>query len=160
MLRGGKGTNWEGGHRVPFIAHWPGKVPAGTVCRELVTAMDILPTLAAITGAKLPTKPIDGHDVTDLLTGVEGAKSPTETFIYYHRDGELAGVRRGPWKLMLEENELFHLERDPSEQLNVREDHRELVIELHDLAAKLDAEMTAGVRPPLVVDQTVFDPKR
>ncbi|MEC7725666.1 MAG: sulfatase, partial [Planctomycetota bacterium] len=67
LLRGGKGTNWEGGQRVPFLVKWPGKVPAGAVQREVSTAMDLLPTLAALCGAALPTgRKLDGHDVSAL----------------------------------------------------------------------------------------------
>ncbi|MEE9370133.1 MAG: sulfatase, partial [Sedimentisphaerales bacterium] len=62
-LREGKGTTWEGGMREPCIMRWPGKIPAGAVCSELSTAMDILPTFANLAGAKLPRKRIDGKDI-------------------------------------------------------------------------------------------------
>ena len=66
--------------RVPFIARWPGKIPAAKVCREPAIMMDVLPTLARLTGARLPQHPIDGLDIWPLLSGARGAKSPHEAF--------------------------------------------------------------------------------
>jgi len=97
-LREGKGTTWDGGMREPCIMRWPGKVPAGTVCRELCTAMDILPTFAELAGARLPRKRFDGHDIWPLMSGEPGAKSPYEAF-YFYRYNELHAVRSGRWKL-------------------------------------------------------------
>ena len=62
-LREGKGTVWEGGVREPFLARWPGKIPAGSVSRETAMTIDILPTVAKIVGAELPKRPIDGLDI-------------------------------------------------------------------------------------------------
>jgi arylsulfatase A len=62
-LREGKGTCWEGGFRVPFVARWPGKIPAGSVCKEPAMTMDLLPTFAKLIGAELPKRKIDGMDV-------------------------------------------------------------------------------------------------
>ncbi|MHC4157562.1 MAG: sulfatase family protein [Planctomycetota bacterium] len=97
-LREGKGTTWEGGMREPCIMRWPGKIPAGAVCSELSTAMDILPTFANLAGAKLPRKHIDGKDIWPLMSGEPGAGSPHEAFFYY-RYSELQAVRSGRWKL-------------------------------------------------------------
>jgi len=161
LLRGGKGTNWEGGQREPCIVSWPSRVPAGSVCREVVTSMDLLPTVAALTGAELAAdRTIDGHDVSPLLFGEPGATSPTQHFIYYTGKGELAGVRRGPWKLLFDGPELFQVEEDVSEARNLAEKQPELVAELRALAENLDAEITASARPVLAVEQTYFDPKR
>ena len=93
-LRGGKGTNWEGGQRVPCVAAWPGTVPAGRVCREVVTAMDLMPTIVALAGVEVPTeRPIDGRDASALLLG-HGPAPPAEPFLYYSAQGELAGAAR------------------------------------------------------------------
>jgi arylsulfatase A-like enzyme len=97
-LREGKLTSYEGGVRVPFIAHWPGKVPAGKVCDEPLTEMDLLPTVQAWLGAKSPALKIDGKDVSDLLFGKEGAKSPHESLVFYG-GSELQAIRSGEWKL-------------------------------------------------------------
>jgi arylsulfatase len=97
-LREGKLTTWEGGVRVPCIVRWPGVVPAGTACDELASTIDLLPTLANITGAKLSANPIDGRDMGPLLRGDAGAKSPHEAFYFYSGD-ELQAIRSGRWKL-------------------------------------------------------------
>lgn len=96
--RGGKLTTFEGGVRVPLIARWPGHIPAGSVCDELITAMDLLPTLANITAAEVPTLPIDGRDVTSLLFDLPNARSPHAAF-YYYAGNDLHAVRSGDWKL-------------------------------------------------------------
>lgn len=92
----------EGAMRMPMIARWPGRVPANRECRELCSMLDILPTLAALTGAALPKQAIDGHDIRPLLFGEANAKSPADAggFFYYHMD-QLQAVRSGPWKLYL-----------------------------------------------------------
>jgi len=95
-LREGKLTTFEGGIRVPCLMRWPGKIPAGRVCDELVTTLDLLPTAARLIGSELPQKTIDGLDVWGVLTG--SAASPREAFYYYSGD-ELHAVRSGQWKL-------------------------------------------------------------
>jgi arylsulfatase A len=161
LLRGGKGSNWEGGQREPCIVSWPGQVPAGTVCRAVTTAMDLLPTIAALAGAALPDeRAIDGHDISALLRGEVGAASPTPHFLYYTAKGELAGIRRGAWKLLFDGPELFQLEEDVSEARNAADKRPELVAELRALAERLDAEITADARPVRTVDALHFDPKR
>ena len=99
-LREGKGTSFDGGHREPTVMRWPGRIPPGTVCNEPATTMDILPTVAKLTGAKLPAHRIDGKDIWPLMSGVPGAKSPHEAFFYY-RSFALEAVRSGKWKLHL-----------------------------------------------------------
>ena len=160
LLRGGKGSNWEGGQRVPCVVSWPGTIPAGQVVRDVATTMDILPTVAAFAGAPLPGAILDGHDVSDLLTGAPGATSPTEHFLYYTSKGDLAGIRRGPWKLLLAKGELFHLEHDVSEQWNVAGQNAELVAELGTLAREMDATITAEARPTRAVEAMAFDPTK
>jgi len=100
-LREGKGTVYEGGVRVPMIAKWPGRIPAGSVQSENAMTIDILPTIAQIVGAPLPSHPIDGLDISDLLMAEPNAKCPHDAFYYYYRTGELQAIRSGPWKLIL-----------------------------------------------------------
>ncbi|MEM6671440.1 MAG: sulfatase [Planctomycetota bacterium] len=158
-LRGGKGTNYEGGQRVPCVLHWPARLAPGSVVRDVVTAMDVLPTLAAFAGVEPPERTIDGRDVSDLLTG--GAAPPSQaTFLYYASRGELAGIRRGPWKLLLEGPALYDVEVDVSEKHDVAASHPDMVEELRALAAKLDAEIERDARPEAHVEQEVFDPRR
>jgi arylsulfatase len=99
-LRDGKTTTFDGGFRVPCVMRWPGQVPEGRTCREMATAMDILPTLVKLTGAEMPERKIDGKDIWPLISGVHGARSPHETFFYYNA-WCLEAVRSGRWKLVL-----------------------------------------------------------
>ena len=96
-LRGGKLTCFEGGVRVPCMMRWPGHIPAGRVCDELVTSLDLYPTLAHLIGAPLPARKLDGMDVWSLVSGATN-RSPRDNFLYYNGD-ELHAVREGDWKL-------------------------------------------------------------
>ncbi len=100
-LREGKGTTWEGGVREPYIARWTGVIPAGAVCDEPAMTIDLFPTIARLTGAKLPPHKIDGLDIWPLLAGKKGAKNPHEAYYFYYADNELQGVTSGHWKLIL-----------------------------------------------------------
>jgi arylsulfatase len=100
-LREGKGTSWEGGVREPFVARWPGKIPAGAVCRQPAMTIDMLPTIAGLVGAKLPEHKIDGLDVWPLLSGDPQAKNPHEAYYIYYADNELQAVMSGNMKLYL-----------------------------------------------------------
>ena len=161
-LRGGKGSTWEGGMRVPFIARWPGKVPAGAACAEQASVMDILPTFAGLAGARLPTdRVIDGKDIGPLVSGRPGARTPHEAFFYYSAYGDLSAVRSGKWKLHIKipaygrapakEKEavpaLYDLSADVGEQTNVAADHPDVVERLTKMAAEFDAQLTKDARP-------------
>jgi arylsulfatase A-like enzyme len=98
-LREGKGTAWDGGLKVPCIMTWPGKIAPGTMCNNLATTMDILPTLSAICKAKLPVKKIDGVNIIDLLKGKPNA-NPRDEFVYYYDRNNLKAIRKGQWKLV------------------------------------------------------------
>jgi arylsulfatase len=97
-LREGKLTTFDGGVRSPFIARWPGHIPAAQVCDEPVMEIDLLPTIAGLIGGKLSERKIDGKDMLDLLKEKPGAKSPHEALAFYGGD-ELQAIRSGPWKL-------------------------------------------------------------
>lgn len=157
-LRGGKGSNWEGGQRVPCVLRYPPLVRAGSVRREVMTTLDIFPTVAKLAGVDLPSdRTLDGQDVSSCLAG-EGFTTERPPFLYYTSKGALAGIRRGPWKLLFEKGELYQLEEDVSEQRNVAEQHPRLVLELESLARALDDEIEAHARPVEVVDELWFDP--
>jgi arylsulfatase A len=146
-LRGSKATVWEGGFREPCIVRWPGTVPANTICREVTTAMDFLPTFAALGATAAPgDRVIDGHDIAALLRDDHGATSPYGAF-YYYGPGQsgLRAVRSGKWKLLLESGELYDLELDIGENANVAESHPEVVADLHELAAACRADLGDGV---------------
>lgn len=106
-LREGKTTSWEGGTRVPFIARWPGHIPAGAVSDKMAMSIDLLPTIAKLTGAKLPDHKIDGLDIWPLLANEKDAKNPHEAYFFYGvpfgvwTGAELESVRSGSWKLVL-----------------------------------------------------------
>ena len=137
-LRGSKGTSWEGGTRVPFLARWPGRIPPNTVNTGLARTLDILPTIAGIAGSPLPPgRPIDGQDIRAFLEG--RSASPVEEFFYYNSGGRLEGVRDRRWKLHLAfpdqgepVEELFDLTSDPSERWDVAAAHPEIVARLRE----------------------------
>ncbi len=99
-LREGKGTAFEGGVRVPFLARWPERIPAGLVQTEPAMTIDVLPTIARFVGAPLPERPIDGLDISPLMFGEKGARSPHEA-LYLYYGSELRAVRSGRHKLVL-----------------------------------------------------------
>jgi arylsulfatase A len=99
-FRESKGTAFEGGVRVPFLARWPGRIPAGRVSTGPAMTIDLLPTVAGLAGAALPERPIDGRDIWPLLGGAPGARSPHDALFFYWGE-ELHAVRSGRWKLHL-----------------------------------------------------------
>ena len=99
-FREGKGTVFEGGTRVPCLIRWTGKIKAGNVTGELMTNMDILPTVVAMTHSDLPKKSIDGKNFLPLMLG-QTMNSPREVMYYYYDKNSLKGVRYKNWKLVL-----------------------------------------------------------
>ena len=144
-LRGAKGgPRYEGNMRMPTLAWWPGKIPAGSVCSEIGTSIDILPTLAKLCGGKVPTdRIIDGKDISALLTDPK-AKSP-HSELYY----EYEGIRQGNWKLVQIKKgfHLFDLSTDIGEQKNLSAKHPEKVAELRKLLAAHKQKVTSARRP-------------
>ena len=97
-LRGMKGRTWDGGIRVPLIAWWPGRIPAGLVSREVAASIDVFPTFAKLAGASVPDdRTVDGRDIFPLMTS-PGADSPHEAILAMS-GGRLHIVRSGRWKL-------------------------------------------------------------
>ncbi len=166
-LREGKGTSWEGGIRVPFVARWPGSIPANTVCREPAMTIDLLPTIAKFVGAELPKLPIDGKDIGPLLKNEPGAKSPQKAYWHYYANNELQAVRSGKWKLILPhsyrtmqgqapgadgkpgryrqvqltEPELYDLDADLGEKKDVAEANPEVVKRMQAIAEDARVEL-------------------
>ena len=157
-LRDGKGTTFEGGQRVPCVMRGPG-IPAGTVCDELTGTIDLLPTIAAITGKPLPKeKKIDGLNVSGLWKGTE-KNSPRTEFLHYTSRGDLEGIRSGKWKLLIKKPRrnpnnkppevfLFDLSKDLGEQNNLAEAKPAVVRDLRARMETLDAEITKNARSP------------
>jgi arylsulfatase A len=168
-LREGKGTCWEGGTRVPCIMHWPGRIPAGTTCADMMMTIDILPTVARLTGAQLPGHKIDGMDVWPLIAGEKGAVNPHEAYFFYYEENQLQAVvtADGRWKLQLphtyrtlggkpagkdglpapyqqvklEHSELYDLSVDIREAGDVAGSHADLVKKLEALADEMRADL-------------------
>ncbi len=156
-LRSGKVSTFEGGVRVPTILWGPGRVPAGTTCNKLASTLDVLPTLAALAGAEVPTdRVIDGADIRHLFHGEFEKADPNKAFYYYQRS-DLQAVRQGKWKLILPRasdpspfrynpfiapvdrqaiphSMLFDLDNDLSETTDVAEKNPEVVARLTALA--------------------------
>lgn len=142
-LRGTKGTTWEGGMREPCIMRWPGNVPAGKTCNNIVTTMDLMPTLAHLTNGVIPNDHIlDGKDISSLMLGTQDAWCPHKAFFYYGKgDHTLHAVRSEEWKLHLLRNELYDLNKDISEKQNMFEDKPEIVARLTALADNCREEL-------------------
>ena len=152
-LRDGKMSTFEGGHRVPCIMWAPGRIPAGTETDALASTIDLLPTIAAITGTPLPAgRAIDGLDISAVLTGA--AKSPRDEFLYYAPNGQIAGIRQGGWKLLVRAQSgkvdrgtmLFNLADDVGEQNNLAAEKPELVNEMRRRMLEIDTAIEAGAR--------------
>jgi arylsulfatase A len=136
-LRGKKGSTFEGGMREPCVVRWPGHIEAGSICDEITSTMDLLPTFARLAGAFAPTdRTIDGNDIWPLLSSQLGARSAYEAFYYYNRNN-LQAVRSGPWKLHLLGDKgkpaLYQLDNDISETTNLIEQHPKIVKRLMNL---------------------------
>ena len=116
--RGRKGQLWEGGHRVPGIAAWPGRIPAGRTCGELATTLDVMPTLLAAAGIDPPrTRPLDGRDLMEVFT--RSATLGKRRVFWGH--GRAQAVRESHWKLLRRARgqkrpQLFDLSQDPGER--------------------------------------------
>jgi arylsulfatase A len=148
-LRAGKGTTYEGGMRVPGVVRWPSRIPKGVVCDEVVGTIDLLPTIASLAGAKLPKHPIDGLDVSKLLSDPNTPSPHREVGYFYYKNGKVEAVRRGKWKFRPSNKnaELYDLEADISESKNLAAAHPQVVAELQKLIADYDADLKANSRP-------------
>jgi len=174
-LNWGKSTIFEGGYRVPCIARWPGKIPAGQVSSEPVGIIDLCPTLAALAGAQVPRdRVIDGRSIWPILNGTPGATSPHEA-LFYVDNNYVAAVRKGPWKFrrewLLEYGDvltpaemtahlagggqhketlpeaLYNLDDDIGETSNVLAQNPGVVNELRGILLDFEAEIEANKRP-------------
>lgn len=164
-LREGKGSSWEGGNRIPCIMRWPAKIPQGTICNKISSTLDLLPTIATITGAKLPSNKIDGVNILPLLLNDPDA-NPRDELAYYYKANDLEALRKGKWKLIFPhlartykntppgrdgwpsptpevktEMALYDLSLDPGETVDVQSQHKDVVQELQTLADKYRADL-------------------
>jgi len=141
-LRGGKATLWEGGLRVPLLARWPGIIPAGSTCSQFASTMELFPTLAAVSGAKLPPVHLDGFNMLPLLQGKPG-KHRTGMF-FQRRAGKAARIGEYKWIDSPGANGLYHLPTDPGEQRDLSGSKPELFHQARSRWQAWRAEMDAA----------------
>ena len=135
-LRGGKGTVYEGGHKVPAIAWQPGRIEAGSESDLPLISLDVMPTLLALADAPAPERPLDGVDMSPVLFGTgELEPRPLYWASLSNRGSRSEAMREGDWKLVVHhpgaepgtfQNErvsLYHLAEDPGERDNLADDH-------------------------------------
>jgi arylsulfatase A-like enzyme len=155
-LRGCKTSIWEGGHREPFLARWPGKIKPGSVCDDTICLNDLMATCAEIVGVKLPDNA--GEDSFSILTDLLGtATGPVrEATVHQSMRGDLA-LRQGPWKLVFlvgGKQELYNLQDDLSETRNVAAEHPDIVARLATRLQQYrdNGRSTAGApqKPPVL----------
>ncbi|MGB7323487.1 MAG: sulfatase [Rubripirellula sp.] len=166
-LRSGKVSTFEGGVRVPCIVWAPGRVPAGTTCDSIASTLDVLPTLAALSGATVPTdRVIDGEDIRHLIHG-DFDKANADKAYYYYLRVHLQAVRQGKWKLHLTRDKeplgaapfsknqhiasadrigfdapfLIDLDHDLGETTNVADEHPQVVQRLLGLAESMRSDL-------------------
>lgn len=149
-LRGRKGSTFEGGFRVPFLAHWPNGLPAGGVCHQWLSGLDVMPTLVSLCGLEKPIRPLDGVDIMRALS----SNTPPQrdrVLLYFSPPGGGNTIhcgRDGKWKLRIAQNdgeiyitdytigrehyllahpELYDLEADPEESYDIAAEHPDIV---------------------------------
>jgi arylsulfatase A len=155
LLRGGKGSTWEGGMREPAIAWWPAKIAPGRVTAELASSMDLFATIYALAGLELPAdRTLDTFDLAPVL--FDTGKSPRQSMLYY-RGTQLMAARQGRWKAHFMTQAgygepeakqhdpplLFDLEADPSERFNLTDENSQATAEIRALVAKHKRELFA-----------------
>jgi arylsulfatase len=158
-FRDGKGSTWEGGHRVPGIFCWPGTIRANSVELAPVSTLDILPTLFALAGAELPgDRSIDGRDIRPYLMEEHAAKEvPDFEFYYSWRDNQPSAVRVGPWKMHIriasqtgdqygfeasrENPLLFQVEEDLGERFDRAEEEKARVLSMLEKLEAFESQL-------------------
>ncbi|MGB1760278.1 MAG: sulfatase family protein [Verrucomicrobiales bacterium] len=151
-LRGYKFQTYEGGMRVPCIMHWKGKIPPGSSCDEIAATIDLLPTIAGLSGVELPNdRTIDGKNIWPLISGKEGAKTPHEIYFFY-KGNSLESARQGKWKLRRsgkksQSIELYDLASDISESKNLARENEALTNEIIQKMNSFDEKLKNAQRP-------------
>lgn len=159
-FRDGKGSTWEGGHRVPGIISWPAQIKGNRNEQTPISTLDILPTIFAIAGVELPKdRSIDGRDIRSILMPEHHKKQAEEfQFFYNYTDNKPSAIRKGAWKLHVrigsqtknnygfvasrETPLLFQVEKDLGERINVADENPQLVSELLSDLGKFEKQLT------------------
>ena len=167
-LREGKGTTFEGGQRVPFIARMPGRIPEGKVSDQFLSALDITPTLVGLTGSQMPRmNKFDGENVWKTLAGQPQNHQP----FFFLYDGQVEAVRDGKWKCVAPHEyrivtepgkdglpgvqlanggkiglALFDLEKDPQESIDLADEYPEITKKMAAMMKDFQEEMAVCTR--------------
>lgn len=135
--RGSKGSAWEGGHRVPFIARWPHKIPAGSVSGQLISLVDLTATFCALAGVRLPENAaLDSFDLTPALLGRDDSLRVRETLVTGTKGMGQLVFRQGNWKLIMDlkrNRRLYDLAADPHEDRDIAASRPDKAEELYRL---------------------------
>ncbi len=163
--RGQKADIWEGGHRIPFIARWPGRIKANSVSNELICLTDLMATIASIIGVNLPDDAAeDSYDILPAMVGSKQSRAIREAVVHHSIDGTFA-IRQGEWKLALglgshgfsdpktinlkpgeAAGQLYNLKTDPGEMNNLWLEKPEIVASLTSLLEKYQREERSVAR--------------
>ena len=156
-LRGKKSNVWEGGHRVPGIFRWPGKIPAGKECIVPICGVDVLPTVCALTGSELPKdRTIDGANITDLLMGKsEKLKREKPLYWFFYRLNPALAIRDGRWSLIADTNDSQRPKTHPliAEDIPYIKNSKPVKFMLYDLESELDQRTDVSDKYPEVLDR-------
>jgi len=161
-FRDGKGSNWEGGHRVPGIFYWPGVFSRGKVEQAPISTLDVLPTIFALTGVSLSTdRTIDGRDISGYLLKSSGETVKPFEFVYWGKKNQATALRHGPWKLVTDTYSqlgdnygyqasvktplLFQVEHDLSESIDRAQEYTELTKSLSESLVKYQQEVDSEI---------------
>jgi arylsulfatase A-like enzyme len=140
--------------REATVVRWPGQIPAGLSNDKLMTAMDLLPTFAALAGAEVPKdRVIDGKDLWPALVG--DANTPHEAF-FYHAGNQLTAVRSGKWKLHRKAGKpsfLYDLEADIGETQNLLKANPDVAQRLQGYVTEFEKDLTENSRSAAFVEK-------
>ncbi|MDD4920861.1 MAG: sulfatase [Bacteroidales bacterium] len=163
-FRGGKGSSFEGGQRVPFIISWPGVIPKGMVNDEVVSHMDLLPTFSALLKSPLSENKIDGFDIWPLMICREGAKTPHESLFFFIEE-ELESARFGNYKYHIPH--VYNCSYDPKYKKGVATVIEESLFDLNsdpkeseNLIGKVNVETIDSFRRAFLLWRKAFYPER
>lgn len=144
-FRGGKFSHYEGGHRVPAVAWWPGKIKAGVQSDKLIVGFDLFPTLTEIAGfSKSNPENLDGASFKTHL--LEQKDFPDRDIFFGYEPKLGTAMRRGDWKMIVKEEnvQLFNLQRDPQEVTDVADQHPEVTQSMKQAIERFKTNVTAG----------------
>lgn len=178
LLRDGKGTTFEGGQRVPTVAHWPAQIASGRVDNSLASLLDLMPTFSALAGVPLPDdRVIDGEDISTIFTN--RGEDRTQQFYYMSATStDVLAYRDGDWKVKLPRSGypkildsilklelyshdllLFNLKDDPYEQNNLAQQYPERALQMQQAIADLEKEIEKEGTRDLYMRSTDADRK-